>query len=318
VVQFDTPSLDIESALGRGIHIINLPSQGMSKDEVLESVLLGAQRKLDTRAGARLRRSRPDIFEDLPPQAAEVVVDSETSAALVQATSKLCFVMMPFSEVYDRIYRDLIVPAIEDAGLSAVRADEIRATGFIMEQIRAAIQQSRLCIADITDRNPNVLYEVGFAEAMRKSVILMASDLSQLPFDVSSQRVLSYSTDLETSRIRLRESIAHVLAEDRFSDAEKLLAAGSPRGAIAVAAVILEHLLQELANRHGVSIRPRASARFIAASLERAGVIDQAVRTSIDQATTIRNEAVHAIGREPQVQEAQLTLETARRLAKIP
>jgi hypothetical protein len=153
---------------------------------------------------------------------------------------------------------------------------------------------------------------------MRKSVILMASDLSQLPFDVSSQRVLSYSTDLETSRIRLRESIAHVLAEDRFSDAEKLLAAGSPRGAIAVAAVILEHLLQELANRHGVSIRPRASARFIAASLERAGVIDQAVRTSIDQATTIRNEAVHAIGREPQVQEAQLTLETARRLAKIP
>ena len=68
--------------------------------------------------------------------------------------------MMPFSEPYDRIYRDLIVPAVADTGLSAVRADEIPATGFVMEQIRAAIQQSRLCIADITDRNTNVLYEL--------------------------------------------------------------------------------------------------------------------------------------------------------------
>lgn len=317
VVQFDVLLDDVEAAFGRRIHIINLSSDGRTKDEALEDLFLGAQHKLDTRAGARLRRSRPDIFEEVPPQAAEPAPNQETSAALLQTTSKLCFVMMPFSEVYDRIYRDLIVPAVEDAGLSAVRADEISGTGFVMEQIRAAIQQARLCIADVTDRNPNVLYEVGFAEAMRKSTILMASDLSQLPFDVASQRVLWYSTDFDVSRPRLRQAIAHALTEDRFAEGEKLIAAGSPRGAIAVAAVILEHLLRELANRHDVGLRPRVSARDIAASLEHAGVIDRNVRMAIDEATSIRNRAIHAIDREPKQEEAQFVLDTAKKTSQI-
>jgi hypothetical protein len=226
--------------------------------------------------------------------------------------------MMPFADSYERIYRELIVPAVEDAGLSPVRADEIPAAGFIMEQIRAAIQQARLCIADITDRNPNVLYEVGFAEAMRKSVILMASDLSQLPFDIASQRVFWYSTDLSDGRQRLREAIAHALTEDRFAEAEKLIAAGSPRGAIAVTAVILEHLLRELANRHDIRLRPRLSVREIADSLERAGVIDRNMRLSIDEASSIRNKAVHAMDREPKQEEAQYILDTVKKISTLP
>jgi hypothetical protein len=106
--------------------------------------------------------------------------------------------------------------------------------------------------------------------ATHKPVILIASDLSELPFDIASQRVLTYSADINASRIHLREAVAHVLAEGRFVEVEKLIAPGSPRGAIAVAALILEQLLQELANRHEVSLRPRASASTIASSLERA------------------------------------------------
>ncbi len=318
VVQFDVPPDEIEAALGHRIHIVSLSSHGHVRDEVLEELFLGAQRKLDTRAGARLRRSRPDVFEEGPPRGAESVPDRDTSAALLQTTSKLCFVMMPFSEVYDRIYRDLIVPAVEDAGLSSVRADEIPATGFVMEQIRAAIQQSRLCIADVTGRNPNVLYEIGFAEAMRKPTILLASDLSQLPFDVASQRVLLYSADFDTSRSRLREAIAHALTEDRFAEAEKLLAAGSPRGATAVAAVILEHLLRELANRHNVGVRPRAVATDLARALEHVGVIDTNVWMAVREAMTIRNRAVHAVDDGPKQEEAQFVLDTAKKISQIP
>ncbi|MGD0130085.1 MAG: SIR2 family protein [Terriglobia bacterium] len=318
VVQFDAQVSDVEAAFGRRIHIINLVSDGRTKDEMLQDLFLNTQRKLDTRAGARLRRSRPDIFEEVSPGTSEPAPDQETSAALLQSTSKLCFVMMPFTEPHDRIYRDLIVPAIEDTGLSAVRADEIPGTGFVMEQIRAAIQQARLCIAEVTDRNPNVLYEVGFAEAMRKPVILMASDLSQLPFDIASRRVLCYSTDLESSRQHLREAITHALTEDQFAEAERLIAAGSPRGAIAVTAVILEHLLRELANRRDIGLQPRLSARNTATLLERAGVIDKNMRVAVDEVTSIRNRAVHATGREPNQEEAQFVLDTARKISQIP
>jgi len=318
VVQFAVAAEDVEEALRSGIHILNLFPGEQTKDQALEELFLDTLRKLDTRAGARLRRSRPDVFEEVSPQPMRPPSDRETSAALLQTTSKLCFVMMPFSEAYDRVYRDLIVPAVQDAGLSAVRADEIPAAGFIMEQIRAAIQQSRLCIADVTDRNPNVLYEVGFAEAMRKPTILMASDLSQLPFDLSSRRVILYSADLETSRSRLISAITHGLTDDRFGEAEKLIAAGSPRGAIAVGAVILEHLLRELANRHDVSLAPRVSARQVAAVLGRVGLIDENVRFAVDEATAIRNQAVHSMGREPKQEEAQFVLDTAKKISQIP
>lgn len=317
VIQFDAMQAEIDAALEERIHIVNIISGGNSKDKLLEQLFIGVQNELDSRAGGRLRRSRPDLFEDVPPQSAESSSDEATSAALMESTSKLCFVIMPFSEAYDRIYRHLIVPAVEDAGLAAVRADEIRAAGFVMEQIRAAIQQSRLCIADLSDRNPNVLYEVGFAEAMRKPVILIASDLSQLPFDVSSQRVLRYSTDLDTSRLRLSEAIAHALTKDRFAEAEKLLASGSPRGAIAVASVILEHTLREISSRQCIGFHPRASPANIAIHLERTGAIDSSMLVAIREAVTIRNRAVHLMDREPTQEEAEFVLDTAKRVAKI-
>ena len=317
VIQFDTPPADIEAALEQRIHIVNVQSDGRTKDEMLEQLFTSAQKKLDTRAGARLRRSRPDVFEDVPPPAVETAVDEKASAALVESTSKLCFVMMPFSEVYDRVYWELIVPAVIDAGLAAVRADEIGTSGFVMEQIRAAIQQSRLCIADVTDRNPNVLYEVGFAQAMRKPVILIANDISQLPFDIAAERVIWYPSDLKYAQPRLRAAIASALTQDRFAEAERLLAVGSPRAAVAVAGVILEHLLRELANRYDVAIRPRAGAGMLAHSLHRAGIIDTDAMARIEAAVSIRNSAVHMNDREPTVDEAQVIIDTARMAAKL-
>jgi hypothetical protein len=130
------------------------------------------------------------MFETTDVSLREVPAEPQAAAALTESTSTLCFVMIPFEDRYDRVYRELIVPAVTEAGLTAVRADEISATGFIMEQIRAAIQQSRLCIADVSDCNPNVLYELGFAQAANKSVVLIASDVTGLPFDDAAMRVI--------------------------------------------------------------------------------------------------------------------------------
>lgn len=84
--------------------------------------------------------------------------------------------MMPFSRKFDEVYRLLIAPAVEQSGLAVLRADEISSPGFILEQIRAAIQQSRLCIADVTGANPNVMWEIGYASSGKKPLILIAEE----------------------------------------------------------------------------------------------------------------------------------------------
>jgi uncharacterized protein YutE (UPF0331/DUF86 family) len=85
-----------------------------------------------------------------------------------------------------------------------------------------------------------------------------------------------------------------------------------------VTAVILEHLLRELANRRDIGLQPRLSARNTATLLERAGVIDKNMRVAVDEVTSIRNRAVHATGREPNQEEAQFVLDTARKISQIP
>ena len=144
VVQFDATSDEVDAALEQRLHIINVTTVGKTIDLCLEEMFLSAARKLDQRASARLRTSRPDVFETADVPLRGDPVEPQAAVALTESTSKLCFVMMPFAERFDRVYRELIVPAIGEAGLSAIRADEIAAAGFVMEQIRAATS-SRVC-----------------------------------------------------------------------------------------------------------------------------------------------------------------------------
>jgi len=202
---------------------------------------------------------------------------------------------MPFAERYDRVYRELIVPAVTDAGLTAVRADEMTAAGFIMEQIRAAIQQSRLCVADVSDRNPNVL----------------------LPFDIAGMRVIRYGADVSAARNALREGIAGKLTGNRFAEVEQLTAAGSYRAAIAMAGVVLEHSLRELTSRRDLPVRGRAAIGQLADALMRAGVVDGGLRAAIDDVAKLRNTAVHTLDFQPTLEQARSILEVARRVTEL-
>lgn len=94
----------------------------------------------------------------------------------VQATDS-CFVMMPFAEPLGGYYASVYQPAIEKAKLKAVRADaEIFGTGKIIDQIWNGIHSARVLVAELTGRNPNVLYELGLAHALRKPVVLVSSN----------------------------------------------------------------------------------------------------------------------------------------------
>jgi hypothetical protein len=102
------------------------------------------------------------------------------------------FVVMQFTQPYNELYSDVIKPVCEKMGLKPERADETFGPGVILQEIEKQILEAQLIIADVTPTNPNVYYEVGYAHALKKPTILIAESPTQLPFDVSSFRVLFY------------------------------------------------------------------------------------------------------------------------------
>ncbi len=315
VVQFNYADEAIEKALDDKLHVISIQSEsGESFDDLLEGVFLGISKSLDAKTGVSFRNSRPDAFEPLEVNIIEQAVLNSEYTKVVEATSALCFVMMPFDESFDRVYRTLIAPAARRLGLEVVRADEMSAPGFIMEQIRAAIMQSRLCIADISQRNPNVLFELGLAQASNKPSILLAQDLTNLPFDIAGQRVIRYGDEPEAARHELEAAIQHVLLQDSLLEAERLLESGRFRAAIGAASVVLEHGLKNLLLRSGIPSSGRHSLGQMARLLREHGLLPEDIESRLSGAIKVRNTAVHEIG-EPTQQEAEFVLSVARRFA---
>lgn len=108
-------------------------------------------------------------------------------------TGDSCFVMMPFAKPVGDYYEKIYSPAIVKAGLTPVRADsDIFGTGKIIEQIWSGINASKVLIADLTGRNPNVFYELGLAHALDRPVVLVCANETDVPFDLKHIRVIYY------------------------------------------------------------------------------------------------------------------------------
>lgn len=117
-------------------------------------------------------------------------------------SKSLCFVLMPFGKKpdasgsavdFDEIYRQIIKPAIEDAGLEPLRADEEMTGGIIHKPMFERLILCEYAVADLTTANANVFYELGLRHAVRPwSTILIFADGERLPFDVTLLRALPY------------------------------------------------------------------------------------------------------------------------------
>ncbi|MDG4757510.1 hypothetical protein [Micromonospora sp. WMMD710] len=114
-----------------------------------------------------------------------------------QPTRRECFVIAPIGpegseirERSDQILEYVIRPVVEPRGFQAIRGDEIERAGLITSQVLDRIIQNDLVIADLTDQNANVFYELAVRHALRKPFVqLMAKD-QQLPFDVQGMRTI--------------------------------------------------------------------------------------------------------------------------------
>ena len=110
-----------------------------------------------------------------------------------------CFVIQPFDKgAYDKRYEDVIVPAIGTAGLEDYRVDRDPGTRVLIEAIEEGIRSSDACIAEITTDNPNVWYELGFAIANGKPLVMICNSRERsgpFPFDVRHRAIVTYTTE---------------------------------------------------------------------------------------------------------------------------
>jgi len=117
----------------------------------------------------------------------------------------LCFVVMPFgikpdgqggSVDFDAVYEQLIAPAVEEAGLQPLRADQELVGGVIHKPMFERLILADYGVADLTTANPNVYYEVGVRHAVRPySTVLIGADVKRTPFDLAPDRVRPYTLD---------------------------------------------------------------------------------------------------------------------------
>lgn len=115
----------------------------------------------------------------------------------MRLTTRVCFVIAPIGETgsttrdwSDSLLRHVIRPALEPLGFVVVRADLISAPGPILMQIAELLVRADLVVADLTDRNPNVYYELGVRHALARPTVHVARAAEALPFDVAGMRTI--------------------------------------------------------------------------------------------------------------------------------
>jgi len=140
-------------------------------------------RQLCAILGKEIQREQGEEFDILPRNP-------------VTTDSKLCFVMMPFEpkKEFTPVYR-AIRKAVRKSGLKCVRSDNIFDTRAVILDIWDNIRKSRICIADISNKNPNVFYELGMAHSIIRRVMLISKplELNEKPaFDTNYVRCYRY------------------------------------------------------------------------------------------------------------------------------
>ena len=120
------------------------------------------------------------------------------------------FVLMSFDDDLEVLYTDFIRPVLEGCGFKVERANDIENQRNILRDIIEAIDQSDLVIAELTGNNPNVLYELGLAHALKKPVIHLTQVLDEVPFDLRSYRIVEYDRDFSTMQ-DAKERLANIV-----------------------------------------------------------------------------------------------------------
>ena len=141
------------------------------------------------------------------------------------ANKDKCFIITPIGDDTDPIRRHIegiidaaLRPALEDK-YDLVVAHRISEPGSITKQIITEISSAKLVVANLTNRNPNVMYELALRHSLGKPVIMIAEKGTPLPSDIVMERTIFYQNDAR-GVIELRENIAAAEKEIDYDKTE--------------------------------------------------------------------------------------------------
>jgi hypothetical protein len=146
-------------------------------------------------------------------------------------TGLACFVIMPFKErtnefmpgFFEEVLNSLIIPAVTDAGFEVKTANR-QGTDIIHSTIISEVLNADMCVCDLSEHNPNVLFELGMRLAHEKPVALIHAEGTQRVFDVDNiLRVLPYKKQLWRTTVGqdLPELTAHIKATWENRDSQE-------------------------------------------------------------------------------------------------
>ncbi len=121
-----------------------------------------------------------------------------------------CFVIQSFDGgMYDRRYKETIRPALIKADVDPQRADEILGLNPVIDKIETAIESASICIAEVSEDNPNVWLELGYALALDRPTVILCdkSKRQKLPFDIQHRPIIFYRTDSRSGYEELETKI---------------------------------------------------------------------------------------------------------------
>ncbi len=128
------------------------------------------------------------------------------------------FVLMPFASSFRDIYQLGIKEVAVELKCRCERVDDLEHNDQILEKIYQEIRSAHLIVADMTGRNPNVFYEVGFAHALQKEVILITQMKEDIPFDLSGHNHIIYEGTISVLRTHLKKRIEAFLRNNPFKN----------------------------------------------------------------------------------------------------
>lgn len=126
----------------------------------------------------------------------------------------LVMVLTSFHDAYIPTY-ETVQAACEELGMRCVRGDESYIDGDLLPFIVRLIASAGIVVANINGRNPNVMYELGMAQAMDKTTVLIAEKRRGVPLDVKAQRLVLYEDLEELRRVLPLELRKTLLAGDQ-------------------------------------------------------------------------------------------------------
>ncbi len=140
--------------------------------------------------------------------------DKNDATSTIAEKGKMCFIVMPISDPdgyakghFKHVYQDIVQPACQQAGFIPLRADDVKQSNLIHLDILQKLLEAPMAVCDLSNRNPNVLFELALRQAFDKPVALIQEVGTPQIFDISPLRYSEYR----------KERIYHEVLEDQRS-----------------------------------------------------------------------------------------------------